>query len=84
MRHVATLGVPPPDDPRDRVESGVFLCTLLLRCLVVSLVLWAVVAAVTDLPVWWLILGSVTTLALACDVPWLTYRVHRDRRRRTS
>ena len=66
------------------MQSGAFLRTLLLRWLIVSLAMWAVVAAVTDLPTWWLILGAVTTLVLACDVVWLTYRVRRDRRRRAQ
>src|SRR4051794_224630 len=39
MQHVATLGVPPPTDPRARIQSGRFLRALLLRCLGLSVVL---------------------------------------------
>jgi hypothetical protein len=61
MHRVATLGVPPPRDPRDRVQSGWFRRALLLRWLGVSVVLWALIASVTGLPAWWLILGAVAT-----------------------
>jgi hypothetical protein len=84
MRHVATLGVSPPRDPKDRVQSGRFLRTLLLRWLVVSLALWAVVALLSDLSTWWLVLGGAILAVLAADVLWLTYRVRRDERRATT
>ena len=78
---MATLGVPPPDDPHDRVQSGRFLRALLFRWLAVSLVLWALVALVTDLSNWLLVVGGVTLAVLAADVLWLAYRVRRDERR---
>jgi hypothetical protein len=81
MRHVATLGVPPPNDPHDRVQSGRFLQALLFRWLVVSLAAWALVWLVTDLSTWWLIIGGATLAVLGADVLWLTYRVRRDERR---
>ena len=73
--------MPPPADPRDRLQSGRFLRALLLRWLVVSLAAWALVWLVTDLPTWWLIIGGATLALLAADVIWLTYRVRRDERR---
>jgi hypothetical protein len=84
VRHVATLGVPPPADSTDRVQSGRFLRALLLRSFVLSLALWAVVALVTDLSGWWLIVGGVTLAVLGADVLWLTYRVRRDEERRAA
>jgi hypothetical protein len=81
VRHVATLGVPPPTDPHDRVQSGRFLRALLLRSLVVSLAAWALVWIATDLSTLWLILGGATLVVLAADVLWLTYRVRRDESR---
>ena len=81
VRHVATLGVPPPHDPHDRVQSERFLRALLLRCLVVSLAVWLLVALILDLSNWWLVLGGVSMVLLAADVFWLTFRVRRDERR---
>ena len=81
IRHVPTLGVPPPHDPHDRVQSGRFLRAFLLRCLGLSLVAWVLVALITDLPTWWLILGGVSLIGLSADVLWLSYRVRRDERR---
>jgi hypothetical protein len=81
VRHVSTLGVPPPRDPHDRVQSGRFLRALLLRCLVLAVALWALVALITDLSTWWLVIGGATLAALAVDVLWLSYRVRRDERR---
>jgi hypothetical protein len=75
--------VPPPADPHDRVQSGRFLRALLLRCFVVSLVLWALLAIIGDLPTWWLVLGGAILLALVADVLWLSYRMRRDDRRAT-
>jgi hypothetical protein len=84
VRHVPTLGVPPPNDPHDRVQSGRFLRAFLLRALVLSLALWAVVALITDPSTWWLVLGGGTLVVLAADVVWLSYRVRRDERRAGS
>jgi hypothetical protein len=84
MRHVTTLGVAPPRDPRDRVQSGEFLSALLLRWLGISIVLWTVIFVVADLPSWWLIIAAVTMLALAGDVLWLNIRVRRDRQRQAQ
>jgi hypothetical protein len=81
VRHVATLGVPPPGDAHDRVQSGRFLRALLFRSLVLSLALWGLVALIIDLSTWWLLLGGATLAVLAVDVLWLTYRVRRDERR---
>ena len=81
MRHVATLGVPPPDDPHDRIQSGRFLRALLLRALGVSVAAWALVWLVTELSTTWLVVGGVTLTVIAVDVVWLTYRVRRDERR---
>jgi hypothetical protein len=81
VRHVATLGVPPPDDPRDRVQSGLFLRALLSRSLLLSLLLWAPLALLTELPTWLLVLGATSLIALAADVLWFTYRVRRDKHR---
>lgn len=81
MRHVATLGVAPPSDPHDRVESGRFLQALLLRWLCVSAVLWVLVWLATDRSTTWLVIGGATLALLAGDVAWLTYRVRRDERR---
>jgi hypothetical protein len=81
MRHVTTLGVAPPRDPRDRVQSGEFLSALLLRWLGISIVVWAIVFVLADLPSWWLSVAAATTLVLAGDVLWLNVRVRRDRRR---
>ena len=81
MRRAATLGVSPPRDPHDRVQSGRFLRALLIRWLVVSVALWALVALISDLSTWWLVLGGATLGVLAADVLWLTHRVRRDERR---
>jgi hypothetical protein len=82
VRHVATLGVPPPRDPHDRVQSRRFLRALLLRCLVLSVTLWALVVPITDLSTSWLVvLGGGALVVLAADVLWLSYRVRRDKRR---
>jgi membrane protein YdbS with pleckstrin-like domain len=81
VRHLATLGVAPPTDPHDRVQSGRFLRALLARWLVVSVAAWALVWLVADLPSWWLLIGGVTLAVLAADVLWLTYRVRRDESR---
>jgi hypothetical protein len=81
VNHLATLGVRPPEDPRDRVHTGRFLRALLGRWLVVSVLVWVLVAAVTDVPTWVLIAGGASTALLAADVLWLTYRVRRDERR---
>jgi hypothetical protein len=81
VRHVATLGVPPPDDPHDRIQSGRFLRALLLRALGVSVAAWALVWLVTELSTTWLVVGGVTLTVIAVDVVWLTYRVRRDERR---
>jgi hypothetical protein len=81
VRHVTTLGVAPPRDPRDRVQSGRFLRGLLARWLVVSLALWGIVALVTGAPVWVLALAGATLVLLVADVLWLSYRVRRDERR---
>ena len=80
MRHIATFGVPPPTDPRDRIQSGRFLRTLLLRWLGVSLVLWVLVVVITGAATWALVLGGAALLMLAADVIWLNYRVRRDER----
>jgi hypothetical protein len=45
--------------------------------------MWAVVFALADLPAWWAIVATVTTLVLAGDVLWLSVRVRRDRTRAT-
>jgi hypothetical protein len=81
MRHLTTLGVAPPRDPHDRVQSGEFLSALLMRWLGISIVVWAIVFVLADLPSWWLIVAAATTLVLAGDVLWLNVRVRRDRRR---
>jgi hypothetical protein len=81
VRHVATLGVAPPSDPHDRVQSRRFLRALILRWLFVSVPLWVVVWVVTDLSTTGLVVGGVTLAVLAADVAWLTYRVRRDERR---
>jgi hypothetical protein len=80
MRHLTTLGVAPPRDPRDRVESGQFLSASLLRWLGISIVVWAIVFVLADLPSWWLVVAAATTLVLAGDALWLNLRVRRDRR----
>jgi hypothetical protein len=80
VRHLATLGVPPPSNPHDRLQSGRFLRTLLLRWLIVSIVLWLLVVLITDLAAWALIVGGAALAVLAADVLWLTYRVRRDER----
>jgi hypothetical protein len=81
VRHVATLGVPPPADPHDRVQTGRFLRAFLLRGLVLSPALWVLGAVITDLPGWWLVLGGVVLVVPAADIVWLSYRVRRDERR---
>lgn len=81
MQHLATLGVPPPADPHDRVQSRRFLRALLLRCFVASLLLWALLAVIGDLPAWWFVLGGGLLLALLAEVMWLSYRIRRDERR---
>ncbi len=70
--------MPPPDDPHARVQSGRFLRALLLRCLILSLAVWALAAVATDVSTWWLVLGGGTLVVLAADVVWLSYRVRRD------
>jgi membrane protein YdbS with pleckstrin-like domain len=84
VRHASTLGVPPPTDPHDRIESGRFLRSLLLRWLCVSVVAWPLVWIFTSLSNTWLIIGAVALVTLAADVLWLTYRVRRDQRRSTA
>ena len=81
MPHLGTLGVPPPADPHDRIQSGRFLRALLLRWLGISVVAWALVWLVTELSTTWFIVGGVTVTVLAADVVWLTYRVRRDEHR---
>jgi hypothetical protein len=80
MKHLATLGVPPPRDPHDRVQSGRFLRTLLLRTLVVVVPVWVLVA-LDGPPGWLLIVGGVAVALLVADVLWLGYRVRRDEQR---
>ncbi len=81
MHNLGTLGVPPPADPRNRVESGQFLRALLTRWLMVSIVSWALILLVTDLPSWFYFAGAVVLVTLALDWLWLTYRVRRDQDR---
>jgi hypothetical protein len=80
MRHLATLGVSPPGNPRDRVESGRFVRALLVRTLVVVVPLWVLVALIGP-PSWVLILGAVSVALLVIDILWLGHRVRRDQRR---
>lgn len=79
MRHVATLGVPPPGDPHDRIQSRRFLRALLLRWLGVSVAAWALVGLVTELSVTWLVVGGVILIVLAADVVWLTHSLRQKR-----
>jgi hypothetical protein len=83
VRNLATLGVPPPADPHDRVQARRFLRALLLRCFVVTLPLWVLLALVGDLPSWWFVVGGALMLALALEVLWLSHRVRRDEQRAT-
>jgi hypothetical protein len=80
MKHLATLGVPPPRDPHDRVQSGRFLRALLLRTLLLVLPAWVLIALL-GVSAWLLIVGGVTLALIAVDVLWLSYRVRRDERR---
>jgi hypothetical protein len=81
MQHLATLGVPPPPDPHNRVHAG---RSLLGRWLIVSAALWALMLLLTDLPAWVYVFGGISLAALAADVLWLSYRVRRDERRSTK
>jgi hypothetical protein len=55
-----------------------------LRWLCVSILAWAIVFVLADLPSWWLIVAAAMTLELVGDVLWVSYRVRRDRRRRSA
>jgi hypothetical protein len=81
VQHLATLGVPPPEDPHDRVQSGRFLRAFLARSLVLAAALWALLALSAGLSMPVLILGGATLALLAADVLGLDYRVRRDERR---
>ena len=81
MRHVATLGVPPPRDRRDRVQTGRFVRALLARSLLICLAAWLLIALFGDLPSRWLIIGGAVLAVMAADVVWLTFRIRGDERR---
>jgi len=83
MRHLATFGVAPPADKRDRVQTGRFLKALMARALIGALILWALLVALGATPLI-LIPAGIPIVLLALDLLWLTYRVRRDERGRAG
>ena len=80
VKHLLTLGVPPPENPRDRLQTYRFLRTLLLRTLLVAVVAW-VPALLILRSTGWFIVAGICMAALAADVVWLSYRVRSEERR---
>ena len=77
MRHLATLGVPPPDKSGGRAASLRFVRDLLLRTLLVSIPLFAVLLLIGAPSVTILIAAAVMALTLL-DVLWLTFAIRRS------
>jgi hypothetical protein len=80
VKHLATLGVPPPQNPRDRVQTGHFLRAVLTRTLLLVIPLWVLVGLLVH-ATWVLVVGVISVAILAADVVWLNYRLRRDKRR---
>jgi hypothetical protein len=76
LKHLATLGVPPPRNPRDRLQTLRFVRALLFRTLLVAIVAWVLLLLV-DGSTWLFVVASICLAALAADVLWLSYRVRR-------
>jgi hypothetical protein len=75
-----TLGVPPPDDPANRVEVLRFLRDLMVRSLLVGVVAGAVVIAIVQSTTWTIVMGAVVALT-AFDALFLTWRLRREERK---
>ena len=75
-----TLGVPPPADSTNRVEVGRFLRDLMVRSLLVSIVVGAVVIAIVQSTTWTIVLGAVLALT-ALDALFLTWQLRREERK---
>lgn len=84
MSNWATLGVPPPSKPVDRVSSGRFVRAMLVRTLVIVGSIWLLVLVASDGPRWMLILAICSVAILIVDIAWLTHRIGRDERRSTA
>ena len=78
MGNWATLGVPPPPKPVDRVSARRFIRAMLVRTLVIFVVGWIVVRLLNGAPGWSIILGVVMAALLAIDIAVLTWRIDRD------
>jgi hypothetical protein len=75
-----TLGVPPPADSTNRVEVLRFLRDLMVRSLLVSIVVGAVVIAIVQSTTWTIVLGAVLALT-ALDALFLTWQLRREERK---
>jgi hypothetical protein len=75
-----TLGVQPPADPGNRVDTLRFLRDLMVRSLVIGVVLGAVVVAVVENTTWKLVIVAVVALT-ALDALFLTWQLRREERR---
>lgn len=75
-----TLGVPPPADPANRVETLRFLRDLMVRSLVVSVVGGLLVVSIVQSTTWTIVLVAVVTLT-ALDALFLTWQLRREERR---
>jgi uncharacterized membrane protein YfcA len=75
-----TLGVRPPADPENRVETLRFLRDLMVRSLVIGVVLGAVVVAVVESTTWKLVIVALVALT-ALDALFLTWQLRREERR---
>lgn len=78
----ATLGVPPPNDKADRVETGRFVRAMLVRTLAIVIPVWIIVFLMEP-PSSIKIVAVVSVVATSWDIAWLSHRIRRDERRRT-
>jgi len=82
MADWATLGVPPPADKTDRLQTGRFVRAMLVRTLALVVPVWIIVFLM-EAPSWIKVIAVVSVVATALEIAWLSYRIRRDERRRT-
>ena len=70
MADWATLGVPPPKDKTDRVQTGRFVRAMLVRTLVLVIPVWIIVF-LTEPPSWIRIIAVVSVVTTLLDIAWL-------------
>ena len=81
MSNWATLGVPPPAKPVDRLSSRRFVRAMLVRTLAIACPIWILLLLTTGGPTWMLVVAICSVAVLVVDIAWLTYRTRRDERR---